>query len=447
MRRVVDVLSLGDLEAAALGVDVRRTRLVLIAAATIGTAAAVAVCGLIAFVGIIVPHAIRLVVGTSYRDPRAALVRRRAGFLISPTSSRERRSPRGGADRRRSRRSSTRRSSASSCARTREMGVGAIDRAGRVARRSTGRARRPPPSSSAGSGSRWSGRAARARRRSSARSQASAPRGVSVAPRRSCGGARPARAGASARGRPAGAGTAVADGRGVRAARANAPPRAVRARGGCRSRGGPRVRSSASTRFARRAAARDALGKAPAGRGRARARAGKHRSFSSTSRRRRSTSATSSRRSTARRAPRDRQADARHRDADLTLAAQYAVEVLLLDEGQVVADGTWSKSSPGGAGALRRLVRVVTVDDDRRAPDQGIGEKSRSSVADAERDRSPFEPPGERPVAELRVHREHRRVRLVVVRDRDRRAALSGDVEAVRLQQACQPRPRNASCP
>ena len=82
MRRVVDVLSLGDLEAASLGVDVRRTRLVLVAAATIGTAAAVAVCGLIAFVGIIVPHAIRLVVRTSYRGllPLSFVVG--AGFLI-----------------------------------------------------------------------------------------------------------------------------------------------------------------------------------------------------------------------------------------------------------------------------------------------------------------------------------------------------------------------------
>jgi iron complex transport system permease protein len=79
---VVDVLSLGDLEAASLGVDVRRTRLVLVAVATIGTAAAVAVCGLIAFVGIIVPHAIRLVVGTSYRGllPLSFVVG--AGFLI-----------------------------------------------------------------------------------------------------------------------------------------------------------------------------------------------------------------------------------------------------------------------------------------------------------------------------------------------------------------------------
>jgi cobalamin transport system permease protein len=82
LRRVVDVLSLGDLEAASLGIHVRRTRLALVIAATIGTAAAVAVSGLIAFVGIIVPHAVRLVVGTSYRGllPLSFVVG--AGFLI-----------------------------------------------------------------------------------------------------------------------------------------------------------------------------------------------------------------------------------------------------------------------------------------------------------------------------------------------------------------------------
>jgi iron complex transport system permease protein len=66
-RRVLDVLSLGDEEAASLGVDVAKTRLVIVAAATVGTAAAVSVSGLIGFVGIIVPHTIRLLVSTSYR--------------------------------------------------------------------------------------------------------------------------------------------------------------------------------------------------------------------------------------------------------------------------------------------------------------------------------------------------------------------------------------------
>jgi iron complex transport system permease protein len=65
--RSLDVLSVGDEEAASLGANPRRTRYLLIVAASLGTAAAVAVSGLIAFVGIIVPHTVRLLVGTSYR--------------------------------------------------------------------------------------------------------------------------------------------------------------------------------------------------------------------------------------------------------------------------------------------------------------------------------------------------------------------------------------------
>jgi iron complex transport system permease protein len=81
-RRLLDVLSLGDEEAGALGVNVRRVRLTVVVLATIGTAAAVAVSGLIGFVGIIVPHAVRLLFGTSYRIvlPLSLLVG--AGFLV-----------------------------------------------------------------------------------------------------------------------------------------------------------------------------------------------------------------------------------------------------------------------------------------------------------------------------------------------------------------------------
>jgi iron complex transport system permease protein len=65
--RFLDVLSLGDEEARVLGVNVTRVRAVIVIAATLGTAAAVAVSGLIGFVGIIVPHTIRLLHGVSYR--------------------------------------------------------------------------------------------------------------------------------------------------------------------------------------------------------------------------------------------------------------------------------------------------------------------------------------------------------------------------------------------
>lgn len=66
-RRLLDVLRVGEIEAASLGVDVTRLRLTVVAAATLGTAAAVSVSGLIGFVGIIVPHTVRLTAGASYR--------------------------------------------------------------------------------------------------------------------------------------------------------------------------------------------------------------------------------------------------------------------------------------------------------------------------------------------------------------------------------------------
>lgn len=65
--RLLDVLALGDAEAASLGVRPGRVRLLLLAAASLATAAAVAVSGLIGFVGIVVPHIVRLLAGSSYR--------------------------------------------------------------------------------------------------------------------------------------------------------------------------------------------------------------------------------------------------------------------------------------------------------------------------------------------------------------------------------------------
>ena len=65
-RRLLDVLMVGEDEVTSLGISVRRVRLIVVVAATLGTAAVVAVGGTIAFVGIIVPHSIRLLVGRSY---------------------------------------------------------------------------------------------------------------------------------------------------------------------------------------------------------------------------------------------------------------------------------------------------------------------------------------------------------------------------------------------
>jgi iron complex transport system permease protein len=81
-RRLLDVLRVGEDEASALGADVKRIRLVVVLAATLGTAAVVAVSGLIAFVGIIVPHAVRLVVGPSYRRVLPVSLLAGAAFLV-----------------------------------------------------------------------------------------------------------------------------------------------------------------------------------------------------------------------------------------------------------------------------------------------------------------------------------------------------------------------------
>ncbi len=65
--RDLNLLMLGDDEAQALGVRVGVTRVVLLAAAALATGAAVAVSGTIAFVGLVTPHILRLVLGPDHR--------------------------------------------------------------------------------------------------------------------------------------------------------------------------------------------------------------------------------------------------------------------------------------------------------------------------------------------------------------------------------------------
>jgi iron complex transport system permease protein len=65
--RPMDLLSLGAREAQSLGVDVRRLRRRLLALATVLTALATAVAGSVGFVGLIVPHILRLLVGPEHR--------------------------------------------------------------------------------------------------------------------------------------------------------------------------------------------------------------------------------------------------------------------------------------------------------------------------------------------------------------------------------------------
>jgi iron complex transport system permease protein len=81
-RRLLDALSVGDEEVATLGMSPQRIRLTVVGAATFGTAAAVAIAGPIGFVGIIVPHTVRLVAGRSYRVVIPLSMLLGAAFLV-----------------------------------------------------------------------------------------------------------------------------------------------------------------------------------------------------------------------------------------------------------------------------------------------------------------------------------------------------------------------------
>ncbi|MCK8059275.1 MULTISPECIES: iron ABC transporter permease [unclassified Fusibacter] len=66
--RVLNILTLGEESASSLGVDVQKERKILLAVASLATAAAVAVTGIIGFVGLVVPHMLRLITGPDNRS-------------------------------------------------------------------------------------------------------------------------------------------------------------------------------------------------------------------------------------------------------------------------------------------------------------------------------------------------------------------------------------------
>lgn len=67
LRWKLNLLSLGDTEAQSMGVAVASTRLLLITAATLTTATAVSICGLIGWIGLLIPHISLLLFGADYR--------------------------------------------------------------------------------------------------------------------------------------------------------------------------------------------------------------------------------------------------------------------------------------------------------------------------------------------------------------------------------------------
>jgi cobalamin transport system permease protein len=80
--RHLDVLAVGDEEARALGLSPRSVRGIIVAAAALAAASAVAVSGLIGFVGIIIPHVARRLAGPSYRTVLPLSLLGGAGFLV-----------------------------------------------------------------------------------------------------------------------------------------------------------------------------------------------------------------------------------------------------------------------------------------------------------------------------------------------------------------------------
>ena len=83
LRWRMNVMTLSEEEALALGVDTRRVRLVVVAAATLMTAAAVSVSGVIGWIGLLIPHFARLLVGPDFSRLLPAAMLLGAGYLVA----------------------------------------------------------------------------------------------------------------------------------------------------------------------------------------------------------------------------------------------------------------------------------------------------------------------------------------------------------------------------
>lgn len=67
LARRLDLLALGERQARHLGVPLERTRIIAVVLVAVLTASAVALCGIIAFVGLVIPHLVRMVLGPAHR--------------------------------------------------------------------------------------------------------------------------------------------------------------------------------------------------------------------------------------------------------------------------------------------------------------------------------------------------------------------------------------------
>lgn len=82
LRWRINLLSLDDEEARALGAETGRLRIVLVVAATLVTAAAVSVSGIIGWIGLLVPHAARMLFGPEYSRLLPASILLGAAYLV-----------------------------------------------------------------------------------------------------------------------------------------------------------------------------------------------------------------------------------------------------------------------------------------------------------------------------------------------------------------------------
>lgn len=82
MRWKINVLTLGEEEAKCIGVDTKRVRWIVVGAATLITAAAVSVSGLIGWVGLVIPHLARMLVGNDYRKMVPASLLLGASYMM-----------------------------------------------------------------------------------------------------------------------------------------------------------------------------------------------------------------------------------------------------------------------------------------------------------------------------------------------------------------------------
>lgn len=82
MRWRINILTMGDDEASTMGVNARAIRVIVIVAATLVTAASVCVTGMIGWVGLVIPHLCRMMVGADYRRLIPASMLLGASFLL-----------------------------------------------------------------------------------------------------------------------------------------------------------------------------------------------------------------------------------------------------------------------------------------------------------------------------------------------------------------------------